>query len=90
MYVTYPLAVTDTEIWLLIDHSDLGSIEALRLGLDPSTGDYVAFPPEQFHTDGVMPVCRTHGEPVAGFIWAEVSDLERNPAFPGHHETDLP
>lgn len=86
MYVTYPLALTLDEIWLLVEYDDISGLDAFRLGVD-TTGQYATFPPEHFHTDGLMPVERRTGEPVPGFVWASTGDLAANPAFPGHHET---
>lgn len=87
MYVTYPLSLGPSDVWLLIEYDDIAGVDAFRLGVNTATGSYATFPPEHFHTDGLMPVARRTAEPVAGFIWATTADLAANPAFPGHHDT---
>lgn len=87
MYVTYPLALAHDEVWLLVEYDDLGGLDAFRLGVNTRTGSYATFPPECFHTDGLIPVARRTGEPVPGFVWASTADLAANPAFPGHHDS---
>ncbi|GAB2749887.1 hypothetical protein GCM10027174_25450 [Salinifilum aidingensis] len=90
MYVTYPLAIAADEVWLFVEYDGITEIEAYRLGISPRTGDYTAFPTDQFHADGIVPVCRAHGEPVDDHVWATVTDLEANPVFPGHRATERP
>lgn len=87
MYVTYPLSLGPSEVWLLVDYDDIPGIDAFRLGINTTTGAYATFPPDHFHTDGLMPVARRTGEPVPGFIWASTADLAANPVFPGHHDS---
>ncbi len=87
MYVTYPLAIATDELWLFTEYRDTGEVDCFRLGVDTRTGQYGAFAPECVDTAALIPVLRTQGEPVPGFVWATTGDLERNPAFPGHHDT---
>ncbi len=87
MYATLPLVTAPDEVWLLVEYPDTKEVDCFRLGIDTLTDAYAAFPVEDYRTDALLPVCRDHNQPVPCFVWADVDDLERNPAFPGHHDT---
>jgi hypothetical protein len=75
---TLPLICGD-EVWVFAQYDGIPGVDVFRLGFDPASRCYCTFPPELFHTDGLLPVSRHTGEPFRAFRWATVADLDRHP-----------
>lgn len=73
--VTPPIAVDTDAIWVLVS-SRTGAVDAARMAHNPDTGTFVALPCEAFDTTALLPACQAHGEPLDGFRWASVVDIE--------------
>jgi len=75
--VTLPVAVESDHVWLLVS-APTGAVEAARLAYAPRTQGFLALPCEAFDTTAVLPITAATAEPLDGFQWATVGDVERH------------
>lgn len=72
--VTPPLAYTADAVWVLVT-ADTGAVDAARMAYLPGSECFIAMPSDVFDTTGALPTYRYNGELVAGFRWANTSDM---------------